>query len=426
MKYPLLLLVLWGTAVAGFGQSTYTWTSELTKSKSYTLVLTLDPGPAVKGEVWSDEGRLEKFAAPASEAPREVELPPIFLYEGTATLELKTKTGTLPIRSVALRDSLRIHTGPIRDVPMDPLATPEARKLLKFLVSESGKHILSGQQDLTWNDGIDMVARVMGLTGKEPAVLGFDFLNYLSTTPGVDGLGQTEEAIAWWNRGGLVAFCWHWRVGAQNEFYTNKTDFRIPKADDAEGWARLDADLAVVAVQLQKLQAAGVPVLWRPLHEASGGWFWWGASGGEAFKRLWNHVYDQLVKAHGLHNLVWVWNGQNDAWYPGDDTVDAVGWDIYGNDKEYYAYPDTWRLAQSIPRANAKLVTLSENGPIPDPELLISQKVPWSWFMTWNDGDKGNPADDFFSGPKFMDDAFKKRVYNHPYVLTLDELPAWR
>ena len=103
-----------------------------------------------------------------------------------------------------------------------------------------------------------------------------------------------------------------------------------------------------------------------------------------------------------------------------------MGWDIYGNDKEYYAYPDTWRLAQSVPRIEAKLVTLSENGPIPDPDLLVSQKVPWSWFMTWNDGDKGNPADDFFSGPKFMDDAFKKRVYNDPYVLTLDELPDGR
>lgn len=425
MKQPLLLTLLMGLATAGFAQATYTWSGDLPKTKSYTLVLTLEPGPAVKGEVWSDDGRLERFTAPASEVLREVEVPPVFLSEGPVTLEVRTKTGALPIRSVSLKDALRIHATPIRSLPVDPLATPEAKTVLKFLVAESGRHIVSGQQDLTWNDGIDMVARVKQITGKEPALMGYDFLNYHGSADGGSGQSQTEEAIAWWNRGGLVAFCWHWRVGRQNEFYTNKTDFRIPTAGDP-AWADLDADIDIVAAELGKLQEAGVPVLWRPLHEASGAWFWWGASGAAPYKRLWDHVYHRLVDVHGLHNLLWVWNGQNDAWYPGDATVDVVGWDIYGNDKEYYAYPDTWLLAQSIPRSEAKLVTMSENGPIPDPELLISQKVPWSWFMTWNDGDKGNPADDFFSGPKFMDDAFKKRVYNHSYVLTLDELPAWR
>jgi mannan endo-1,4-beta-mannosidase len=425
MKPLVVTVALWFAAAVCFGQSTYTWTGDLTKTKSYTFVLTLDPGPALKGEVWSDGPRVEKFSAPASDAVRQVEVPPIFLSEGPASLELRTKAGTLSVRAVAVRDSLRIHTDPIRSVPMDPLATPAAHKLLAFLVAESGRHILSGQQDLTWNDGIDMTARVKQITGKEPALMGYDFLNYVGASDGGNGRSQTEEALAWWNRGGLVAFCWHWRVGTQRQFYTNQTDFRIPATTDT-AWESLDRDLAVVADELKKLQDAGVPVLWRPLHEASGGWFWWGASGPEPYKRLWNHVYDQLVHVHGLHNLLWVWNGQNDDWYPGDTTVDVVGWDIYGNDKEYYAYPDTWRLAQSVPRNEAKLVTLSENGPIPDPDLLVSQKVPWSWFMTWNDGDKGNPADDFFSGPKFMDDAFKKRVYNHPYVLTLDELPAWR
>ena len=157
-------------------------------------------GPALKGEVWFDGQRMEKFTAPASDAVRRVEVPPVFLSEGPASLELRTKTGALPVRSVAVRDGLRIHTDPIRSVPMDPLATPAAQKLLAFLVAESGHHILSGQQDLTWNDGVDMTARVKQITGKEPALMGYDFLNYLSTTPGVGGRGQTEEAIAWSNR----------------------------------------------------------------------------------------------------------------------------------------------------------------------------------------------------------------------------------
>lgn len=424
MKNPFLTAVFWLAAAAAAGQSAYTWTGDLPKTKSYTLVITLDAGPALKGEVWSDDVRLERFTVPASESVRVIEVPPVFLTEGPVTLELRTKTGALPIRSVSLQDSLRIHTGPIRGVPMDPLATPEAKKVLAFLAGESGKHIVSGQQDLTWNDSIDMAGRVKAITGKEPALMGFDFLNYHGDADAGSGRNQTAEAIAWWNRGGLVAFCWHWRVGSQREFYSNRTDFRIPA--DETAWATLDRDIDVIAAELKVLQNAGVPVLWRPLHEAAGAWFWWGASGAGPYKTLWNRIYHRLVAVHGLHNLLWVWNGQNSDWYPGDETVDIVGWDIYGNDKEYLAFPDTWLLAQSIPKAEAKLVTLSENGPIPDPELLISQKVPWSWFMTWNDGDRGNPADDFFSGPKYMDDSFKKRVYNHPYVLTLEELPRFR
>lgn len=410
---------------AGLGaQETAIRQLEVPSTKGYVLVLSLGAGPAFTGEVWVDGVRQAKFPVPASSSARQVETPALFLDEGTVTLEFRSRAGPLNLEAVTFRDALRRHTGPLRDVPMDPDATPEARALLKFLVGQSGQHILSGQQDLTWDDSVDMVGKVRQLTGREPAIQGFDFLNYL--IPGGDGHRQTEEALAWAARGGLVTFCWHWRVGPERQFYSQQTGFRIPAASDTAGWAALDADLDVVAAQLKRLQDARVPVLWRPLHEASGAWFWWGASGGEAYLRLWRHVYDRLVHVRGLHNLLWVWNAQSPDWYPGDDTVDIVGWDIYGNDRQYLAFPDTWLLAQSVPRAHAKLVTLSENGPIPDPDLLVSQKVPWSWFVTWNDGNQGRPEDDFFSGTKYMDDAFKIRVYNSPYVLTLDELATLR
>ena len=324
MNRLFLILLLGSTAIFGYSQGTSLWTFDLPKTKGYTLVVTLNAGPEVKGEVWSDGVRLAKFAAGASQSPREVEVPAIFLTQGSVTLELRTKTGPLPVLSVTYKDSLRVHTDPIRSVPTDPDATPEARKLLEFLVRESGKHILAGQQDLTWNDEIDMVARVKAITGKEPALVGFDFLNYVGSSPG-SGRHQTQEALAWARRGGLVAFCWHWRVGTQREFYSNRTDFRIPDETDKAAWASLDDDIDVVAAELKILQDAGVAVLWRPLHEASGGWFWWGASGAAAYKTLWNHVWERLVTVRGLHNLLWVWNGQNDAWYPGDARVDIVG-----------------------------------------------------------------------------------------------------
>jgi mannan endo-1,4-beta-mannosidase len=234
-----------------------------------------------------------------------------------------------------------------------------------------------------------------------------------------------EEAIAWSRRGGIVAFCWHWRAGPQREFYSGKTDFRIDMDPEGGPYKRMLADIDAVALQLKRLDQAGVPVLWRPLHEASGGWFWWGASGPKPYIALWNLIYDRMTAVHRLGNLIWVWNGQNADWYPGDATVDVVGVDIYGGDKMYNPWKDSWVNAQSYVRGDeARVVALSENGPIPDPDLLVAERAPWSWFMTWNDGVQGKPEDDFFSGNKYMDDAHRKKVYNHPYVLTLDELPG--
>jgi len=82
-------------------------------------------------------------------------------------------------------------------------------------------------------------------------------------------------------------------------------------------------------VQLKRLQDAGVPILFRPLHEAEGAWFWWGAKGPEATKELWLLLHDRLTNHHKLNNLIWVWNSLLPAWYVGDDTVDILSADVY-------------------------------------------------------------------------------------------------
>ena len=69
-------------------------------------------------------------------------------------------------------------------------------------------------------------------------------------------------------------------------------------------------------------------MLWRPLHEASGGWFWWGAHGPDPFKQLWELMFRRFTEVHELHNLIWVYTADPTAhhdWYPGDDMVDVVG-----------------------------------------------------------------------------------------------------
>ena len=60
-----------------------------------------------------------------------------------------------------------------------------------------------------------------------------------------------------------------------------------------------------VAQLLLYYQSQGIPIIWRPLHEASGRWFWWGAEGAEAYKRLYRYMFDYLAEV-GVHNLIWV------------------------------------------------------------------------------------------------------------------------
>jgi mannan endo-1,4-beta-mannosidase len=340
----------------------------------------------------------------------------------------------------------------------DSEANERTRALYAWLHSIWGRQVIAGQQDLTWDDSVDMAARVFQDTGKYPALMGFDFMNTGMTGPKAQGLRQVEEAIAFARRGGLVSFCWHWRDPAllgsgrasRASFYVREpdaaknTDFTIPVADGrldsaSPAYGQIDAGIDLIACELKKLQDAGVSVLWRPLHEASGhqgdGWFWWGRKRSDgvpqaqAYILLYRHMFERLVKLHGLHNLIWVWNGQDPAWYPGDDVVDIVGWDIYDDSdrKTYQSQAATYARAKAIP-GQARPVALSETSYIPDPGKMLLDAAPWLWFTVWNDARAGagvSAKDNFWSGEYYNTLAHKNRVYHHPNVITLDKLPAF-
>ena len=84
-------------------------------------------------------------------------------------------------------------------------------------------------------------------------------------------------------------------------------------------------------------------VLWRPFHEMNGCWFWWGLDG-EAFKKVWKHMFCYFTQEHGLNNLLWVFAVNDtpiidlEAYYPGDSYVDVVGIDVYGSLETLQSY----------------------------------------------------------------------------------------
>ncbi len=143
-------------------------------------------------------------------------------------------------------------------------------------------------------------------------------------------------------------------------------------------------DIDAIADYFLELQNAGVACIFRPLHEASGGWFWWGREGAEPFKKLYHLIYDEMVNVKGVHNIIWVWNaGEYDQdWNPGEAYYDVVSADVYNAD---YDYSSNYILFDKLKALTGgkKIIALSENGPIPDIDKEFDEEAVWSWWMPW-------------------------------------------
>lgn len=316
---------------------------------------------------------------------------------------------------------------------INPYATKRAKQLMQFLVDINGDYILSGQYADAGQSSAEFDV-IRTSTGREPAILGLDLIEYSPSRASHGSKSQAYvRAKAFDEAGGIITMCWHWNAPEQylyntdehpwwSGFYTEGSSINLAKimnGYDQEGYDALMKDIDVIAFQLERLQELDIPILWRPLHEASGGWFWWGASGAEAYKELWKVLYEKLTYEHGLHNLIWVWNGQAADWYPGDDYVDIIGEDIYPGNRVYSSQASKYNEASAYTTAN-KIVTLSENGCLFDPNLAFRDGAVWSWFCTWN-GEfvlKNSALSEDYTESTMFD-----QVYNHKKVITLDELP---
>lgn len=101
-------------------------------------------------------------------------------------------------------------------------------------------------------------------------------------------------------------------------------------------------DFDAIALQLKRLQTAKVPVLWRPLHEAGGKWFWWGSKTSQEAKQLYKLMFERFVEYHKLDNLIWVWSTPEADWYPGNQRVDILGFDSYPGSYNYVCREDIY------------------------------------------------------------------------------------
>jgi mannan endo-1,4-beta-mannosidase len=303
-------------------------------------------------------------------------------------------------------------------------ASPEAIDLLNYIYSISGKGTLSGQHNEPLYQSINL-SRVYRQTGHYPAVYGQDFG---FADPGLlDGINYRQriidEAILRHRDGFIITLMWHAVPPTEEEPVKFRESIQSDLSD--EEWEELitpgtylnekwKSQVDVIAWFLKQLKHAEVPVLWRPYHEMNGGWFWWGKkSGDNGYAKLWKMMFDRFTNFHGLNNLIWVYNTNEEKMgvnshaehFPGHEYVDIIATDVYSENFNTSNYESMLELAKGKP------IAIGECGKYPGPDKLEEQPK-WTWFMKW-------------SSPTAMGIDYKNylNTYKSDQVINHDDLP---
>lgn len=326
-----------------------------------------------------------------------------------------------------------------------------------------------------YNNYNNDVELIYSLTGKYPAIQGFDLNCHNPGFAWEDGV--TERMIDWAkNKHGIVTVCWHCTVPKDmsnividddGKLATKNADGTLgPLSNDWQQYAYnekvnfvtanimiegtrenlfYNEAISLAAAELKKLQDEGIPVIFRPLHEAEGNpgvepgdgkgaWFWWAKEGAEVYKQLWAYLQDKLMNEYGLHNLIWeqnlyTWSDDSALWYSGDDKVDIVAYDKYNTQYNRHdgktsgpnldAESGIFYKLVDFSKGN-KMVAMAENSSIPSKSNMEIEHAYWLYFCPWYDSSDAH----FVSGEDYQDLDEMKTLYNSDLCITLDELPA--
>lgn len=363
----------------------------------------------------------------------------VFLVKGISEIEIRPLDGNIKLDYLKLSNNTSLseikYNAESERVNIN--AGESAKKLMNFLTENYGKYTITGQYASSpENKELELIYQT---TGKYPAIR-FSALHTSGSS--FDSMFKELDACAdWYKKGGIVSLMWYWEAPSEKpSVYAEETDFKLSDAvtdiDIAEltqeeirglyGEGKISEqcyglilDIDNMAGQLISLKNKGIPVLWRPLHEASGDWFWWGASGVDDYKWLWNLMYKRFTNYFELDNLIWVWNGQSESTLVDKDTFDIASLDIYmSTDKNYGSRYEQFLALQKIVGED-KLIALSECSNIPDMDDSFRDNSVWSFFGLWY-GKYLSDENGGFSETYMSRDAFI-RAYNSDGALSLDE-----
>ncbi len=286
-----------------------------------------------------------------------------------------------------------VFTGLLQAQPklIDVAATTETKALAGNLRKLAEKHTLFGHQHATeyghgWS-GDENRSDVKSVTGSHPAVVGIDFSGF--TGRSADAIqnykdGTRKNVINIYNRGGIITAAWHFSNPVSGGGF-NWVDsiskpgvkYIIPGGEAHAQYKEILKGIGEWAHTLKGADGRLVPVIFRPYHEFDGNWFWWGKSHctRDEFISLWHFTVSYLRDSLGVHNFIYAFSPDNKfrteaAYldrYPGDEWVDVLGIDNYGDmgrDNHYDLESAILKLkiVDEYARKAGKLAAFTETG----------------------------------------------------------------
>jgi mannan endo-1,4-beta-mannosidase len=343
---------------------------------------------------------------------------------------------------------------------VDANATQETKNLFNNLFKISKDHTLFGHQHATeyghgWAGEKDR-SDVKSVVGSHPAVIGVDISGLSGHPPkyianAKKALKQNVEDT--YNRGGVTTISWHFsNPVSDGGFYWKDSvslpavKYIIPGGEAHEKYKLILDDIADWAKSLKGKDGKAVPVIFRPFHEFDGDWFWWGKSHctTEEFKSLWKFTVSYLRDSSNVHNFIYAFSPDNRfrseqeylERYPGDEWVDMVGIDNYGdmgrdNSYDLEAAISKLKIISNYAEKSGKLAAFTETGleSVANPKwftetllkVMKSGDLKLAYVLVWRNDTK-SPTHYYAPFPGHPAVADFKEFFKDPYTLFENDL----
>lgn len=372
---------------------------DIPASQHYSITLCLYCETQATGNLYVNGVAKGEFTTGGSGEYECVMFDNIYLTEGETAISFSELTNDIFFDYVSVDNCLSsyLQSYNISAELCNSKASSEAKMLYRYLCECFGNEVITAQQTTVGSNA--ELDELYYTTGQYPAIRFGELMDYGA---GYDS-GDVELAIEWAENGGIVGYSWYWYKGGS--CYAAKSDFDLAECINDHDVARLNAtrlaelyevggvsdetmslleDIDRVAEQLTKLKDEKIPVLFRPLPEASNGEFWWGEDK-DAYLWLWELVYARLSDYWQLDNLIWIWNAQDAGWYVGDSLCDIIGLDIYdfsANSWDNQSHIN--RLINAMNMCPHKPIAITECNVLPSPALISTDNAYWSFVCMWS------------------------------------------
>lgn len=268
-------------------------------------------------------------------------------------------------------------------VPIDEKATKKTKALYTNLKNLAGLGVIFGHQDdlaygIGWKNEKGR-SDVKDVSGSYPALYGWD-VSKLGKPLNIDSV-DFDNMKKWikegYKRGGIITISWHMDnpVTGGDSWDNTPAVANILEGGDKADFYRKQLDL--FADFLNDLKAGfgtKIPIIFRPFHEHTGSWFWWGKGNctSDEYIQLWRFTVKYLRDVKGVHQLLYSYStDQFDSkeqyleFYPGDDYVDVIAFDDYHSiksieEREKLIY--RLRTVVELAESKNKIAALSETG----------------------------------------------------------------